>query len=497
MKQTIAVPGHDSIVINIGAFIDGTFRPPISERSIPSINPATGETLVQIADCGVEDVDLAVASARKAFGSGVWKDRAPNERKEVLQRFADLLDANLEELALLESLETGKPIKDTRSVDIPKSANMIRWYAEAIDKQYDEVAPTGSTTLSYITPEPLGVVGAVVPWNFPLYLAVYKLGPALATGNSIILKPAEQSSLSTLLAAELAIEAGLPKGVFNVVTGTGPETGKALGLHMDVDVIAFTGSPQTAKAFLIYAGQSNMKKVQLEAGGKSPNIIMGDTSDLDRAATQAAWGMFYNQGQVCSAGSRLLVERQIRDDFIARVVEIVKTMIVGNPLNPETQIGALIDENHLARILQYVTDGQKEGATLIYGGNRVLEETGGAFIDPTIFAGVRNDMRIAQEEIFGPVLSVIDFNGVEEAIQIANDSDYGLGAAIWSSNIDTALSAAKRLRAGQVWVNNFDASDLSVPWGGFKQSGTGRDKSLHAFDEYTGLKATWIELKAG
>jgi gamma-glutamyl-gamma-aminobutyraldehyde dehydrogenase/4-guanidinobutyraldehyde dehydrogenase/NAD-dependent aldehyde dehydrogenase len=469
----------------------------MSERTIPSVNPATGETLVQIADCGTEDVNLAVGSARKAFESGVWKDRSPSERKEVLLRFADLLDANLEELALLETLETGKPIKDSRTVDIPKSANMIRWYAEAIDKQYDEVAPTGSTTLSYVTREPLGVVGAVVPWNFPLYLAAYKLGPALATGNSIVVKPAEQSSLTTLRAAELAVEAGLPKGVFNVVTGTGPETGKALGLHMDVDVIAFTGSPQIARAFLVYAGQSNMKKVQLEAGGKSPNIIMADTTDLDRAATQAAWGIFYNQGQVCSAGSRLLVERPIHDDFIAKVVEITKTMVVGDPLNPETQIGALIDANHLSCVMEYFSLGQKEGATLALGGHRTLEDTGGAFFEPTIFADVRNDMRIAQEEIFGPVLSVINFNGLEEAIQIANDSDYGLGAAIWSSSIDTALSAANRLRAGQVWVNNFDGSDLSVPWGGFKQSGTGRDKSLHAFDEYTGLKATWVELGAG
>jgi len=494
MKQTIPVPGHDNITLNVGAFIDGTFRPALSEKTIASLNPSTGKTLVQIADCGSSDVDAAVRSARTAFETGPWRKLAPKDRKGIMLKWCDLMDAHSEQLALLESLETGKPISDTRSVDIPKSIGLIRWYAEAIDKQYDEVAPTGATTLSYVTREPLGVVGAIVPWNFPLYLAAYKLGPALATGNSVVLKPAEQSSLTTLRAAELALKAGIPKGVFNVVTGTGVKAGKALGLHMDVDMIAFTGSPQIAKQFLIYAGQSNMKKIQLEAGGKSPNIVMADTDDLDRAASQAAWGIFYNQGQVCSAGSRLLVERSIRDEFVAKVTDIAKAMIVGDPLDPNTQIGALIDERHMARVQNYIELGQEDGADLILGGDRILQETGGSFIAPTIFAGATNNMCIAQEEIFGPVLSVIEFDGVDEAIKIANDSDYGLGAGIWTSNINTALLAAKRLRAGQVWVNNYDGSDWSVPWGGFKQSGTGRDKSLHAFDEYTGTKATWIEL---
>ncbi len=495
MKQIISSARHKSIAIDGGAFIDGQFTPSASGRCMPSINPANGKVLAHIAECDETDVNRAVASARKAFEDGRWSHRSPKERKLVLQRFADLLNQHLDELALLETLEVGKPIKDTLSLDIPKSANMIRWYAEAIDKQYDEVAPTARNTLAYVTREPLGVIGAVVPWNFPLYLAAYKLGPALATGNSILLKPAEQSSLTALRSAELAMEAGLPEGVFNVVTGTGATAGKALGLHHDVDCIAFTGSPQVAKAFLIYAGQSNMKKVLLEAGGKSPNIVMSDARDLDEVAMQTAWGIFFNQGQVCSAGSRLFVQKFIHEDLVGRIVKIARTMKVGDPLDPSSQIGALVDEPHLGRVLGYVEKGQAEGASLVLGGDRILKDSGGYFMAPTIFDNVKNKMSIAAEEIFGPVLSVISFDTIEEAVGLANDNAYGLGAAIWSSNIDTALSAARRLRAGQVWINNYDASDLSVPWGGFKQSGTGRDKSLHAFDEYTGLKATWIQMR--
>ena len=494
MKYEIAVPGHDPLTANVGAFIDGNMHDAANGQSLPTTNPATGEEIARIPDCGEKVVDRAVGSARRAYESGVWRSMAPKERKTVMLKWCDLLEAETARLALLETLETGKPLSDTTNLDIPKSIGLIRWYAEAIDKQYGEVAPTGNGTLAYVTDEPIGVVGAVVPWNFPLYLAAYKLGPALAVGCSVILKPAEQTSLTTLRAAELAVEAGMPPGVFNVVTGTGTGAGRVLGLHMDVDMIAFTGSPKVATAFLVYAGQSNMKKVQLEAGGKSANIVLADAPDLDAAAAQTAWGIFYNQGQVCSAGSRLLVERSIHDEFVARVIEIARTMVVGDPLDPGTQIGALIDHAHMTRVLSAIDTGCKDGAKLELGGGRVLEDTGGAFLAPTVFSSVRNDMTLAREEIFGPVLSVLGFDTIDEAVSIANDSCFGLGAAVWSSNIDTALSAAKRLHAGQVWINNYDGSDWSVPWGGFKQSGTGRDKSLHALKEYTGTKATWVNL---
>ena len=477
------------------AFIEGRYVDAASGETFRTSNPATGRPLAEIARCGEEDVDRAVASARQAFEDGRWRNVAPKDRKRVLIRFADLIDARLDELALLETLDVGKPIRDARALDIPKSANMIRWYAEAIDKMYDEVAPTAASTLAFVTREPLGVIGAVVPWNFPLYLAAYKLGPALATGNSVVLKPAEQSSLTALRVAELAVEAGLPEGVLNVVPGYGHEAGRALGLHRDVDCLTFTGSTEVAKHFLQYAGQSNMKKVQLEAGGKSPHIVMADAGDLDEIARQAAWGVFFNQGQVCSAGTRLLVQRSIKDALLERIVAVARSMRVGDPLDPQTDLGALVDERQMNRVLDYVEAGGREGARLALGGARVLQETGGYFLEPTIFDGVSNRMSIAREEIFGPVLSVITFDTPEEAVTIANDFIYGLGAAVWSKDIDVALKTARSLRAGQVWVNNYDGSDLTVPWGGFKQSGSGRDKSLHALHEYTGTKATWIELR--
>ncbi len=490
--QLISIPDRPPIAVRGDAFVDGNFHAPVAGATLETINPATGQRLASIAACDEHDVDKAVASGRRAFESGSWSLRAPKDRKVVMQRFADLLDANAEELALLETLEVGKPIRDTRNIDVQKSANMIRWYAEAIDKQYGDVAPTGPSALALTTREPLGVVAAVVPWNFPLYLAAYKLGPALATGNSIIVKPAEQSSLTTLRAAELAIEAGIPEGVFNVVTGTGEKAGRALGLHMDVDCIAFTGSSRTARLFLRYAGESNMKKVQLEGGGKSPNIVMADAVDLAEVATQTAWGIFFNAGQVCSAGSCLLVHKDIHDELLERIIAVAGTLKVGDPLDDATDIGALIDGSHLKRVLGYIECGKAEGARLAAGGAQVLKSSGGYFVEPTIFDRVTNDMTIAREEIFGPVLSVITFETTDEAIHIANDTDFGLGAAVWTGSVNTALSVSSRLRAGQVWVNNYDASDISVPWGGFKQSGTGRDKSLEAMQEYTASKTVWM-----
>jgi NAD-dependent aldehyde dehydrogenases len=491
MSQTAdaPIPG-----LRCDAFIGGRFVAARDGAALPLVNPANGRVFAQVADCDVHLVDQAVGAARQAFEDGRWRNLAPKARKVILQRFADLIDAHTEELAYLETICVGKPIRDSRTLDIPKSAGMIRWYAEAIDKMYDEVAPTGAETLAIVTNEPLGVVAAIIPWNYPLYLAAYKLGPALATGNSVVLKPAEQSPLTALRVAELAVEAGLPEGVLNVVPGRGEIAGKALGLHPDVDCLTFTGSTAVAKLYLGYAGQSNMKKVQLEAGGKSPNIVMADARDLGRVARESAWGIFFNQGQVCSAGSRLIVHRAIKEELVAEIVRIARSMRVGDPLDAETDLGPMVSSAHLERVLRYVEAGRKGGAEVVLGGSRVHAETGGYFMEPTIFDGVSNDHLIAREEIFGPVLSVIEFESVEEAVRIANQSDYGLGAAVWSRDIDTALSTARLLRAGQVWVNNYDASDLSVPWGGFRQSGNGRDKSLHAFKEYTGLKATWIEI---
>ncbi|SIS69926.1 aldehyde dehydrogenase [Paracoccus saliphilus] len=466
-----------------------------SGKTFGTINPATGQVLTEVASLDVADVDAAVRSARAAFESGSWSRRAPAERKKILQRFAELMHEHAEELALLETLDMGKPISDALSVDVPGSANTISWYAEAVDKLYDEIAPTPDNVLAMITREPLGVVAAVVPWNFPLLMASWKLGPALAAGNSVILKPAEQSPLSAVRLGQLALEAGIPEGVLNVVTGFGETAGKALGLHMDVDAVTFTGSTQVGKFFLGYSAQSNMKRIALECGGKTPHIVMADCGNLDEAATAAAFGIFFNQGEVCNAGSRLLVQESIKDEFIEKVIAVGKTLEPGDPLDPSIKLGAIVTEEQMNRVLGYIGIGKEEGARLIAGGQRVRTESGGYFVEPTVFDDVKNDMRIAQEEIFGPVLATITFKDPEDAVRIANDSIYGLAAAVWTDNINTALNTARRLRAGSVWVNNFDESNVTVPFGGYKQSGIGRDKSLHAIEKYTELKTTWIKLR--
>ncbi|HYD31468.1 MAG TPA: aldehyde dehydrogenase, partial [Azospirillaceae bacterium] len=409
--------------------------------------------------------------------------------------FAARIEAHTEELALLETLDMGKPIADSLAVDVPATVRAFRWYAEAIDKVYDEIAPTAPNTLALITREPLGVVAAVVPWNFPMIMAAWKLAPALAAGNSVILKPAEQSPLTALRLAELATEAGIPDGVFNVVPGFGPTAGKALGLHMDVDGVFFTGSTEVGKLFLQYAGQSNMKRVGLECGGKTPHVILDDCGALEAAANAAADGIFYNQGEMCTAGSRLVVHRAVKDRVMERILAHAAAYRPGDPLDPATRMGALVDETHIRRVLGYIEAGRREGAALVAGGNRVRTETGGCYVEPTVFDQVGNAMRIAQEEIFGPVLSVITVDSAEEAVRVANDSLYGLAAAVWSDNVHTVHRVARELRAGVVYVNCFDADDITTPFGGFKQSGIGRDKSLHALDKYTELKTTWMRLR--
>jgi gamma-glutamyl-gamma-aminobutyraldehyde dehydrogenase/4-guanidinobutyraldehyde dehydrogenase/NAD-dependent aldehyde dehydrogenase len=475
-------------------FIDGAFTGAADGATFTTVSPRDGTVIAEVSAAAAHDVDRAVVAARTAFDDGGWANAAPRHRKAVLLRLAELIRENLEELALLETLDVGKPIGESLRVDVPGAAGCLQWYAEALDKTYDEIAPTSRDALAMITREPLGVVGAVVPWNYPLMITMWKIAPALAMGNSVVLKPAEQSSLSALRLAELAAEAGVPDGVLNVVPGLGPVTGAALGRHPGVDKIAFTGSTEVGHRFLAYSAESNGKQVSLELGGKSPQLVLADAEDLPAVASAIAWGIFYNAGQTCNAGSRLVVDARIHDELLAEVVKVAEGIAVGDPLDPATEMGAIVDAAQLDRVLGYLDIGRGEGAEVVTGGGRIRQQSGGYFVAPTILDGVRNDSRIGQEEIFGPVLSTITFTGEQEGVRLANESRYGLAAAVWTSRLSTAHRVARSLRAGTVWVNTFDASDVMTPFGGFKDSGHGRDKSLHALDAYSALKTTWINL---
>ena len=472
------------------AVIGGKLLAARDGASFEKRSPSDSRVLAQIARCGAADVDAAVSAARTAFEDGRWRRMEPKDRKRVLLRFAELMQEDFERLAVLETLDVGKPIANSIDVDVPKAIECIAYYGEFADKLYDEVAPTGPNDLALLRREPLGVVAAIIPWNYPLIITAWKLGPALLAGNSVVLKPAEQSPLTGIRLGELALEAGLPPGVLNVVPGFGVEAGKPLALHPDVDMVSFTGSTEVGKLMLRYAGESNMKRVSLECGGKSPHVVLAD-ADIDAAAEGIAWGIYYNAGETCNAGSRVLVHESVREELLAAVQRVTAGITLGHPLDPATQMGALIDEGHMRRVLGYIDSGLAEGAKLRLGGKRALPESGGYYVEATLFDAVRPEMRISREEIFGPVLAVTPFADEADALVMANDTIYGLAAAVWTTDIDKAHRVSSALRAGTVWVNTFDRGSIATPFGGFKQSGFGRDRSPHAIEKYADLKTIW------
>lgn len=463
-------------------------------QSFDCISPVDGRILAQVARSSEADVDAAVSAARAAFEDRRWSGLAPAQRKRIMIKFADLLLAHGDELAMTETLDMGKPIKYARAVDVNSASNCIRWYGEAVDKVYDEIAPTSRNALALITREPVGVVGVIVPWNYPMIMASWKIAPALAAGNSVVLKPSEKSPLTALRMADLALQAGIPAGVFNVVPGYGAEAGSPLALHMDVDCIAFTGSTRVGKQIHVMAGQSNLKRAWTELGGKSPNIVFADCPDLDKAVQAAVGSIFFNQGESCNAPSRLFVEASIKDMFLEKALALVPDYTPGNPLDKATVMGALVDKVQMDTVLRYIESGKNEGAKVLAGGEQTMRETGGFYVQPTIFDEVRNDMTIAREEIFGPVLSVLSFTDTADVVRQANQTIYGLQAGVWTRDLNKAHGVARALRAGTVHVNQYDEDDITVPFGGFKQSGVGRDKSLHAFGKYTETKTTWIRI---
>lgn len=481
LAATLRLPQH--------AYIDGEFRPAFSGRTFTTVNPATGEALTEIAACAAEDVDLAVAAARTAFDDGRWSGLHPGERKEALLRLASLMEENARELAVMESVDSGKTIFDCETVDVPETIAIIRWHAELIDKIYDQVSPASSEHLAMVVREPVGVVGLVLPWNFPLLMVAWKLGPALAAGCTVVLKPAGETTLTTLRVAELAAEAGIPAGVLNVVPGSGSEVGEPIGTHPGVDMVGFTGSTATGRRFLHYSADSNLKEIVLELGGKNPSVVLDDAEDLGAVAEHVLNGAFWNMGENCSATSRLIVQRGVRDRLVEELRAQAAGWPVGDPLDPDTRIGALVSKSHFEKVAGYLDISKTSGEVLL-GGSVVSP----GFIEPTIVEAER-DSRLAVEEIFGPILTVITVDTFEEAIAAANDTDYGLAASIFSANGKRALRGARQLRAGTVTVNSFGEGDVTTPFGGYKQSGFGgRDNSIHAHDQYTQLKTIWLDL---
>lgn len=481
--------------IDTRLFLDGEFRASPEGGVIETVNPATGAPMREVTAASPADVDRAVRAARRSFRAGVWSRLAPRERMAVMYRWADLIEANAARLSVLETLDMGKPIRDVIAGDLPSVSGFIRFCAECIDKIDGRVTSTDPGVLHMILREPLGVVGAISPWNYPMLMATWKIAPALAAGNSVVLKPAEQAPLSCLQLAQLFIEAGGPSGVLNVLNGVGEVAGRALALHPDVDKVSFTGSTEVGKLMLVYSGQSNMKKVALECGGKSPQIFLEDLPDLDRAVEAAFRGIYGNQGEVCNAGSRLLVARGIHDEFVKRfTARAAQAFTPGDPLDPATSLGPLVDHHSQRRVLGMIEKGVSEGARLVMGGDAPSALSAGAYVNPTLFTEVRSSMTIAREEIFGPVASVIAFDSVDEAIEIANDSIYGLAASVWTRDLSTAIQCVRAIEAGVVWVNTFDESDMTQPFGGFKQSGNAKDNCIDSLRSYMQEKSAWIRL---
>lgn len=473
------------------SFVDGAPYSSSSGQTFTTSNPATNEPLAEITACDANDVDFAVAKAKVAFDDGRWHKLSPGERKKVLLSFADLLEQNAHELSVMESLDSGKPIRECELTDIPETIHMIRWHAELIDKIYDNTAPVGSGALSLVVREAIGVVGLVLPWNFPLLMLAWKIGPSLAAGCSIIVKPAKETTLTALRVAELAHEAGVPAGVFNVLSGGGKEVGEPLGRHMDVSMVSFTGSTATGRRFLNYAADSNLKRIVLECGGKNPAVVMNDVEDLDLVAGHVVNGAFWNMGENCSASSRLIVHADIKDELLKRIGVQMREWKMGNPLDPQNRIGSMVSPAHFEKVRSYLEHASAEHLQAVFGGNT----EGGIFVEPTVFDGVSADSRLFQEEIFGPVLAVTTFTTLDEAIALANDSVYGLAASVYTDNLRNAIKLSREIRAGVVTVNCFGEGDASTPFGGYKESGFGgRDKSIWAHDQYTEIKTIWIDV---
>jgi acyl-CoA reductase-like NAD-dependent aldehyde dehydrogenase len=476
------------------AFIGGRFVEARSGARFENLNPATGQLLGSVVHCGSDDVDAAVKAARKSFADGRWSRAAPDERKAVLLKLASLVRAHAEELAVMESIDSGKTIRDCLHEIGNEVPTFFQWYAELIDKSFGKVAPTADNVVAMIVKEPIGVVGLVLPWNFPLLMAAWKLAPALAAGCSVVLKPAEQTPLTALKLAELAAEAGLPDGVLNIVPGYGETAGAAIGLHRDIDVVSFTGSTEVGGYFLRYASESNLKPVGLEMGGKSPLIVLDDAAITDNLVSNAVSAAFWNGGQNCSANMRQIVDRKVKDEFLGKVLERASAIRLGDPLDPATDMGAMVTSEHRERVLGYIDKGRGEGAKLLAGGGR-LQDSPGYFVEPTVFDELKPDMVIAREEIFGPVLGVLPVSGVDEALAVACDTDYGLHASVFTRDIDRAFHLAKRLPCGTVSVNAFSEGNVTTPFGGYKRSGSlARDNGAEAMDQYLQTKSIWIAL---
>ena len=476
------------------SFINGAPYTSVSGNTFSTTNPATGEVLAQITACNSADVDVAVASAKQAFDDGRWHKLSPGTRKKVLLRFADLLEQHSHELSVLESLDSGKPVRECQLTDVPETIHMIRWHAELIDKIYDNTAPVGHDALTLVVREAIGVVGLVLPWNFPLLMLAWKIAPSLAAGCSIIVKPAKETTLTALRVAELASQAGVPDGVFNVVSGGGREVGEPLGRHMDVTMVSFTGSTDTGRLFLHYAAESNLKRIVLELGGKNPAVVMNDVADLDLVAGHIVNGSFWNMGENCSASSRLIVHADVKDELLKRIGVQLQAWKMGSPLDPDNRLGSMVSQAHFDKVSSYLVQAGHENLRVVFGGN--TED--GIYVQPTVVDGVGADSLLFKEEIFGPVLTVTTFTTLEEAIVLANDTIYGLAASVYTDNLRNAIKLSREIRAGIVTVNCFGEGDASTPFGGYKQSGFGgRDKSIWAHDQYTEIKTIWIDVSEG